>query len=62
MNFTAIALNKIASLIRRDDFSYIASIESEAVFIQFENNTCKVTALGKVIWYNEIDAIMHQSD
>lgn len=47
-NFTAVARNKISSIIRRDDFVRIISINNDSVVIEISSDKCTIDPFGKV--------------
>jgi hypothetical protein len=50
-NYTRIARQKIAELIRKENFKTIASITNEFVHLDFSyGSPCRVNAFGKVEW------------
>jgi len=49
-DYTNVAKEKVAELIRRDDFAKIVSISDDKVIIEFTHDTCVADSYGKVVW------------
>lgn len=50
MRYTRIARQKIAELIKRNDLLNILSISDNYVYLEFENDGCRVDGFGNVEW------------
>ena len=47
------ARGKLAALIRQDDFLAILSIGNESATLEFLNQGCRITGMGKVTWFDK---------
>ena len=54
--WTRIARNKLAELIRRDDFVSILAINNHSALLEFKNEGCRISGFGNVTWLPYKDA------
>lgn len=50
MNWHSIAILKLNSLIKRDDFIQISYVEANLIELKFKTKSCTIDNSGRVIW------------
>lgn len=50
MSWPSIAILKLNSLIKREDFIQIACVEAKLIEVKFKAKSCAIDDSGRVIW------------